>query len=151
MKTSPTISTLRLTIQVLSFSHKFRRSLAIIDLAANLAVDGPQAADGSALSSRDVEANSAPDAVADVERSPNSPGFSPRAGGPAYDITIDVFKLNMLFLNADDKKCSARAAAAPPLKSRSLDIEKRVDHGPMEHSPGDSRGYGRLHLSRLGQ
>ncbi len=52
-------------------SHKFRRSLAIIDLAANPAVDGPQAADGPALSSRDVEANSAPDAVPDVERSPH--------------------------------------------------------------------------------
>ncbi|MCJ1279080.1 hypothetical protein MMC21_006902 [Puttea exsequens] len=62
-------------------SYKLIWSLGIIDLEAKLGFDRPQVANDSALSSRDFEANSAPDTAPDVEQSPNSLGFSPGAGG----------------------------------------------------------------------
>ncbi len=83
----------------------------------------------SGLSSRDVETNSARDVAPDVEPRRDSPSIFPR-GDHLPPTTVDQVVKQMNSLVAADHTCSKRAAAAPRLASRSLEIEKRVDHGP---------------------
>ncbi len=88
-------------------------------LAIDPAFDDPQAADGLGLSSRDVETNTAPNAVRDVER---------RVDRPTPKNVYDQIAQNLKSMTADDDKCWKRATSpGQKLRFRSLGIEKRLD------------------------